>query len=226
MLRKIAGPTCHICLLPAPPASLPQSFPNFSPPPQFAPCQPARRWPELLPPRLAPPRTIHAARAPPSHAHAVMCLRAAICSATPLTRSLRRRRRRARPRHRHAHRATAAAPHTAHAAAPCTPFITQPQPTHSHSARKLFDKLPEPRWVARRGRERRLWSRSRSACGPVQRGRPRGMRWGPRPPRSRRQAVLVRSRSGSSQPEAEAGAELEEVGPSGLRLRQLQGQIV
>ena len=173
-----------------------------------------------------PPAALHL-HAPPLTAglHRHPCSARARPRRSTHAQSPRHRRPRAPPpaRHRHTLRAAAVAPHAAHAATPCTP---QPQPTHSDSARKVFDRLPEPRWVARRGRERRLWSRSRSESGPVQRGRPRGPRCWPRPPRSRRQAVLVRSGSGSSQPEVEAGAESEEVGPSGLRLRQLQGQIV
>ena len=83
-------------------------------------------------------------------------------------------------------------------------------------------------------------SRSPSASGLAQRERPRGPRWWPRPPRSRHQAVLTRSRSESSQPgagaEVEAWAGSEVPGPPGplhsrprvIRLRgsrQLQSQI-
>jgi hypothetical protein len=109
------------------------------------------------------------------------------------------------------------------------------------SACRVLDVLPEPllalfshhvrvphtpaprsshrqsRWVARRERERRLLSRSPSASGPAQSERLRGPRWWPRQPRSRHQAVLDHSVSGSSQPgagaEAEAGAESEVPGP-------------
>ena len=62
-------------------------------------------------------------------------------------------------------------------------------------------------------------TRSRSTSGPVQRGRPRGPRLWPRPLRSRHQAVLVRSLFKSSQPGAEAEAEVwtgsEMPGPPG-----------
>ena len=63
----------------------------------------------------------------------------------------------------------------------------------------------QSRWVAKRGRGRRSWSRSPLASGLVQRRRPRGPSWWPRPPRSRHQAMLVHSRSGRT-PEAEADA--------------------
>src|SRR6185312_8037055 len=63
----------------------------------------------------------------------------------------------------------------------------------------------------------------------AERERPRGPRWWPRPPRSRRQAVLARSRSGIRQPgagaEAEVWAESEVPGPPEPRPRQQQRQI-
>src|SRR6185437_15022972 len=88
----------------------------------------------------------------------------------------------------------------------------------------------QSRWVARRERERKSLSRSPLASGLAQRRRPRGPRWWPRPPRSRHQAVLVRSRSGRT-PEAEAEAETgawvesEVPGPPEPRQQQQQRQI-
>jgi len=45
--------------------------------------------------------------------------------------------------------------------------------TRSLSAHRVFDSLPESRWVVRRGRERKSWSRSPSASGLTQRERGR-----------------------------------------------------
>jgi hypothetical protein len=95
----------------------------------------------------------------------------------------------------------------------CGPYIALAPPRHrlvppaQNRHRTAFCYLS--RWVVTRGKERRSWLRSPRASGLAQRERPRGPRWWLRPPRSRRQAVLVRSRSEIRQPGAEAEAEAE-----------------
>ena len=246
VLKKIAGPTCHICVLPAD-AWL--SFFCFNLLPIAPPPDP------LTPPPLR--SRLHAAtsrrRSPTTHAAARLhaASRAAAAAHSPQHR-LRALLRRLRTRRHHLRRSAPAlapapptrrpcaaatvclhaavrvraavpAPHTAHAAARFTAAAAA-APSRSQGARRfaratscaIFAPLslsctPAPRsrhrqsrWVARRERERRLLSRSPSASGPAQREGPRGPRWWLRPPRSRHQAVLDHSVSGSSQPGAKA----------------------
>ena len=159
-----------------------------------------------------PPPRPRARPAPPVRACAsfcAACARAAAVCAAPLPHS--------RPRRHHASRARLRAPSTAvlhafHAAAAAprrsSSSTPQPHPQHPLARRSLSARqIACSRWVARREREKKLWSRSPLASGLVQRRRPRGPRWWPRPPRSRHLAVLVRSRSGRiPEAEAEAGA--------------------
>ena len=222
-MRKIAGPTCHISLLPASSASLPPNSFSF---PRHRRRTSRRPRPRALhlysPPAPAPPRST------PGHLTAGPC-RPRACAAPahappappPSTAT-------AKP-----HRHHSSSPPQLHASKP-KPLHVAPHSAHTphanlhcfpHHARQLLDELSKsflcrltlalahqqprshhysPRWAAKRGRARRSWSRSRSTSGPVQRGRPR---WWPRPPRSQLRGVLIRSGSGSSPAGAEAEAE-------------------
>ena len=220
------GPTCHICVLPTDASLFPLCFARVSPnssrrrrftPPPHTPHAARLHAVKPQPPRLAPPHAavrrprrrsptlpalhaVHRRRLVPAPLRAAT---AATSTATPRHRRVlsRRSHTQCHPRSRAIH--TAAAP-------------------RSPGARSFAFS----RWDARRGRGRKSWSRSQSASGLVQNERPRGPRWWPRPPRSRRQAALARLRSGIRQPgagpEVEVWAESEVPGPPEPRLRQQQ----
>jgi len=198
-LARAAGPCFSFPLTPPPPDSSLHAPPSHC----AATCAPPQ------PPHLA------TAQQPFSSAPPAQQLCAAAC-----TRSRRRRRTTPSPPHE-SPSPSAAVLHAILVLRAAAPRRSHIRSTFSPSARQVLDVLPElflsrrvrvphtvsRRWVARRGRVRKLWSRSPLASGLVQRRRPRRPRWWPRPPRSRHQAALVRSRSGRTpEAEAEAGA--------------------
>ena len=175
--------------------------------------------------RPAPtPSPVHGRRArlhPSLACAAAICLRSAHTSAVPP--ACRPRRcivpPAPLPRHLQRHsplhvaaplrRSTPPAPFTHRAARsthPAPPLCRVSPLTLRKPCRALLVLTP-PRWVVRRERGRKLSLSSRSTSGPEQRGRPRGPRWWPRPPRSRLRGMLVRSESGSNPAGAEAEAE-------------------
>ena len=155
-----------------------------------------------------PPPSASAARTP-LHCHPRLPRRPRHCIAPPVPPA-------PFPRHMHRHsplhaaaplcRSTPSVPFT-HRAARSTHPAPPPCRVSPLTLRKPCRAslvLTPPRWVVRRERGRKLSLSSRSTSGPEQRGRPRGPRWWPRPPRSRLRGVLVRSGSGSSPAVAEA----------------------
>ena len=213
-VKENRGPTCHICVLPAD-AWLPSS--SVSPDSSHAaaaPQQPPRRLPVAPPPffhtAAVHPRC-HRRRAPAPFSHAsrtdVPCAPPAQPFCAACSRHHRRLRLTPPPPLSSQPTQPRRLSHT-----PCSPRSRAAFTFHAAAAPDQRSpgarQIACSRWVARREREKKLWSRSPLASGLVQRRRPRGPRWWPRPPRSRHQAVLVRSRSGRT-PEAEAEAEAE-----------------
>jgi hypothetical protein len=82
--------------------------------------------------------------------------------------------------------------HAAAAAASRTQTVRGFARAAFRTARAPRSSHHQSRWVARRGKGRRLLWRSPSASGLAQREMPRWPSWWPRPPRSRRQDMLAR----------------------------------
>jgi len=138
VLKKIAGPTCHICVLPADTSFLPLCFARLKPPPLALDLAPPLAYAAAATPALActPPSPTHAQPAPPPLAlrpRATAPLHSSAARAPPPP---------APPappvRRHHCYSCTAYRPRSS------TPRRSRNRSTFSPSARQVLDNLPEP----------------------------------------------------------------------------------